>query len=59
MSVPLDGTQQELFVREAGAFWRELQMRAKTNSAVAEVNEEVAAGRLCWTAEDVQRVIRP
>ena len=61
MSVDLDvdGPQDHLIVREAGVFWRELQMRAKINSAVAEVKDEVEAGRLRWTAEDVRRVIRP
>ncbi len=59
MSVALDGSQDAEIVREAGDFWRELKMRAKINSAVAEVKAEVAAGRLGWSAQDVQRVIRP
>ena len=59
MCVALDGSQDELVVREAGEFWRELGMRAKINSAVAEVKAEVAAGRLGWNVQDVQRLIRP
>ena len=34
-------------------------MRAKINSAVAEVQEEIAAKRLGWNVEDVKRIIRP
>ena len=49
MNVALDGSQDQFIVREAGVFWQELQMRAKINSAVAEVREEVAAGRLGWS----------
>jgi hypothetical protein len=59
MSVALDGSQDAEIVREAGDFWRELRMRAKIDSAVAEVKAEVAAGRLGWSVKDVQRVIRP
>ena len=59
MTVALDNSQDALVVREAGVFWREPGMRAKTDSAVAEVNEEVNAGRLGWNVKDVQRVIRP
>ena len=59
ISVALDNSQDDLIVREAGAFWRELGMRAKIDPAVAEVKEEVKAGRLGWNVKDVQRVIRP
>jgi hypothetical protein len=59
MNVALDGTQDFEVVREAGDFWRDRKMRAKIDSAVAEVKAEVAAGRLCWSLADVQRVIRP
>ena len=58
-NVALGGSQDDFVVREAGAFWRELQMRGKINSAVAEVRAEVEAGRLCWSVQDVRRVIRP
>ena len=43
LAVALDGSQDQLIVREAGIFWAEQGMRAKINSAVAEVREEVAA----------------
>ena len=59
MTVALDGTQDMLIVREAEAFWNELGMRAKINSAVAEVRAEVAANRLGWNMADVQRIILP
>ena len=45
--------------REAGEFWRELEMRPKTNIAVKEVREEHSAGRLGWNVEDIQRIIKP
>ena len=59
MTVALDGTMDHEIVREAAVFWGELRMREKINSAVAEVTEEVAAGRLSWSREDVQRLILP
>ena len=59
MTVALDGTEDLFIVREAGQFWSDLQMRSKINSAVAEVREEVRAGRLGWSFEDVQRLILP
>ena len=34
--------------KEAGHFWRKLGMRHKVAAAVAEVEEEVKAGRLRW-----------
>ena len=43
LAVALDGSQDQLIVREDSIFWTELGMRAKTNAAVAEVREEVAA----------------
>ena len=59
MTVALDGTQDHLVVREAGAFWQELHMRTKINAAVADVYEEVRAGRLRWNLQDVKRLIQP
>ena len=59
LRVSLDGTQDHFIVREAGRFWNELGMRDKINAAVAEVREEVRAGRLRWTYEHVQRLILP
>ena len=40
MTVVLDGFQDQESVREAGAFWSELGMRAQINVAVKEVREE-------------------
>ena len=54
-----DATGDEQILREAGTFWKELNMRAKVNAAVAAVRTEVAAKRLSWTLSDVQRVIKP
>ena len=59
LTVDLDGLQDQEIVREAGAFWTELGMRAKINSAVATVREEHNAKRLSWNMEDIQRIIRP
>ena len=59
MRVALDGSEDVFIVREAAVFWHERQMRAKINAAVAEVQEEVAAGRLQWNVCNVQRLILP
>ena len=59
MTVALDGTQDNLVVREAGVFWQELHMRTKINAAVADVYEEVLEGRLSWNVHDVKRLIKP
>ena len=59
MTVDLEGLQDQEIVREAGEFWREHGMRAKTNFAVKEVREEHSAGRLGWKVEDIQRIIKP
>ena len=59
MTVALDGTQDNLVVREAGVFWQELHMRTKINAAVADVYEEVREGRLSWNVHDVKRLIKP
>ena len=59
LTVDLDGLQDQEIVREAGEFWTELGMRAKINSAVAEIREEHNAKRLSWNVEDIQRIIMP
>ena len=59
LRVALDGSEDVFVVREAAVFWHERQMRAKINSAVAEVAEEVAADRLHWNVADVKRLILP
>jgi hypothetical protein len=58
-TIALNGDEDDLVVREAGVFFRELNMRPKINFAVAEVNDEVAAGRLNWSREEVESLIRP
>ncbi len=45
--------------KEAGHFWRKLGMRKKVAAAVAEVEEEVQAGRLRWTYKDIMRLVLP
>jgi hypothetical protein len=54
-----DSSQGHFIVREAGAFWKGLDMRKKVNSAVAEVREEVRQRRMCWCFNDIRRLIRP
>ena len=49
LRVSLDDSSQDHFiVREAATFWKELDMRKKVSSTVAEVREEVKQGRLTW-----------
>ena len=58
LSVPLDDASQDVhIVREAGRFWRDLRMREKITAAVAEVREEISAGRFRWCYDDVRRLI--
>ena len=60
LRVSLDESSQGHFiVRESATFWKELGMRKKVNSAVAEVREEVAQGRLTWCYTGCTRLIRP
>ena len=42
MTVDLDGLQDEEIVREAAAFWAELGMRTKTNSAGKKLGRSTA-----------------
>jgi hypothetical protein len=58
-TVALDGTEDHFIVREAADFWNDLHMREKIDAAVAEVREEVRAGRLSWTLPHILRLIKP
>jgi hypothetical protein len=58
-TIALDGTEDDLVVREAGVFFREQNMRPKINKTVLDVQVEAKAGRLCWTREEVEGLIRP
>ena len=53
----LDANLDAQIVKEAGFFWRKLGMREKVAAAVAEVKEEVSAGRLRWCFKDIMRQI--
>ena len=60
LSANLDNSELDgEIVREAAIFWAERDMRAKINAAVADVREEVRAGRLKWTYDSVRRLLRP
>ena len=58
-NVALDGTEDHEIVREAGQFFRTLNMREEINREIAVVRHEVQAGRLRWTWEDVQSLMQP
>lgn len=53
----LDGSEDGRVSREARTFWDSARMKTERASAVADVDEEVAAGRLRWTYGDVYRII--
>ena len=55
----LDGTEDHMIVREAGEFFRRLDVREQINKEVAIVRHEFHAGRLKWTYEDVKNLIQP
>ena len=59
LTVALNGTEDHRVTREAGNFFRSLNMREKINREVAIVEQEYKAGRLRWTYEDVHRLIQP
>jgi len=60
LRVSLDDSSQDCFiVREAATFWKELDVRKKVSSTVAEVREEVKQGRLTWCYNDIRRLTRP
>ena len=53
----LDGSEDQEISREARTFWDDGNMKAERASAVADVDDEVDAGRLKWTYGDVYRLI--
>ena len=58
-TVALDGTEDHMIVREAGEFFRRLDVREQINREVVIVHHEFHAGRLKWTYEDVKSLIQP
>ena len=56
-TIDLDGSEDNLVVREAGIFWNSLHMRAVVDKEIKNVREEVEAGRLSWTFKAVQGLI--
>ena len=58
-TVKLDGTEDHLIVREAGEFFRMLNVREKLAKEIAMVRHEARAGRLKWTYDDVKSLIQP
>ena len=57
MTNALDGSEDDLVCREAHTHWDEVGMGEHRASAVADVNDEVDAGRLIWRYRDVCSVI--
>ena len=53
----MGGSEDDLVCREARTHWDELSMKEHRASAVADVDEEVDAGRLTWRYRDVYSVI--
>ena len=58
-TVALHGREDHMIVREAGQHWKDLHMRERIDREVAQVKEEVRAGRLKWTKEGVLSLITP
>ena len=56
--VDVIGTQDQESEREAGAFWRELGMRANMNFAVADIREQHNAKRFSSNVEEIKRTSR-
>ena len=52
-TIALDGTEDQEVRREAGEFFRNLNMREKLNAAMDHVRAEVDAGSLSWTKANV------
>ena len=57
-NVALDGTEDHMIVREAGEFFRRLNVREKLAKEIAIVRHEARAGRLTWNYEDVKKLIQ-
>ena len=65
-SIDLYGKEDDLVVREAGVFWREVtvnkkheSMRPKINAELAELKSEYDEQRLKWSQQSVRRLITP
>ena len=56
-AIVLDRLEDNLVVREAGVFWKSLQMRQIVDREIRMVRQEVEAGRLSWTQRAVQNLI--
>lgn len=55
----LDGSEDHLIVREAGDFWRTLDMDKRRTRALVDVKTEFDAGRLPWTYDAVYSIVVP
>ena len=57
LTVPLDGSEDHMIVREAGSAWRELGMRDHVNEAIRQVRHDHKAGLLVWSYSCVKQLI--
>ena len=55
----LDGSEDHLICREAGAFWSSFSVSARRARDIVEVETEHTAGSLKWNYKDVYGVVLP
>ena len=55
----LDGSEDHLICREAAKYWRKLDMPAKREQVLHDVDVEFNEGRLSWCYADIKRLIVP
>ena len=64
-SIDLYGSEDALICREAAVFWHEetsdgyTSMRARIDSELAAVADEIATGGITWSYRDVGRLMTP
>jgi len=56
LSNNLDGSQDHLLTREAGAFWQELNMSGVRPREVDDIRARVRAGELTWSRESIATI---
>ena len=55
----LDGSNESIIEKEAGEFWREMDMTTTIINIVKGVEEECRSGRLLWNQAAVKGLITP
>ena len=59
MANDLSGVEDHKICKEAGQYWRELNMTAKRGEACRVVEAEFAANRLAWRYDDINGLVVP